>query len=591
MQNVSTMPPSSQAEIEPQPSAGGTVTWACTPGFPPVFIFPFTDAGHFGIRNLFEFQALMYRPLYWCGKGGMPVVDYDLSLAGPPEWSADARTATITVKPYRWSNGETVNAESVMLWMHLFEVNKSAHGGYVPGYFPDNLVSYRAIAEDKVAFAFDRAYSRNWVLMNQLSLITPMPKAWDRSADGPADATHDKRDAAAVYAYLMERNADKDSFATSPIWNVVNGPWRLKAYSRESGAVFVPNEHYSGPVKPRLTEFRQIPTASDEAEFELLRRGSVQIGFLPFERVTEPTTDPRVGGSNPLAPDYRLIPQVLYSIPYFPLNLNNPTVAGHIFRQLYFRQALQSALDQEGAIRDIYKGYGYPTTGPIPLLPPSELLSPHRHVPPHPFSVETARRLLTENGWDVSRTPGRCVRPGTGPGQSGEGIELGAELRFTMRYAEGHPTLTRLMRRFRDDAARAGIEITLSEIDGDSLVAEDTTCTPGPDSPCLWQMSDWNGGWVYGPGFYPTGEFLFKSGAGVNFGSFSDPVVDALIDATVTSDDVGALHTYQDHVAEQVPVIWMPNFPLRLLEVASDLKGVEPLNPFGLINPENWYYE
>jgi peptide/nickel transport system substrate-binding protein len=588
--------PQTSASAEPRPRDGGTVTWACTPGFPPVFIFPFTDAGHFGIRNLFEFQALMYRPLYWCGKHGRPEVDFDLSLAGPPRWSSDGLTATVTVKPFRWSNGEVVDADSVMLWMHLFEVNKAAHGGYVPGYFPDNLTSYRAVAGDQVAFTFDRPYSREWVLMNQLSLITPMPKAWDRTADGPADATHDKRDAGAVYAYLMACNEDKEHFATSPIWSVVNGPWRLKSYGRREGAVFVPNEHYSGPVKPRLAEFRQIPTESDDAEYALLQAGprgpgSVQIGFLPFDRVEEPTTDPRTGGPNPLAPDYRLIPQVLYSIHYFPLNLNNPTAAGRIFRQLYFRQALQSVLDQDGAIRDVYKGYGYRTTGPIPLLPPSDLLSPRRREEPYPFSVERARALLTDNGWDLSTTPGRCVRPGPGRGNCGEGVGLGDELSFTMRYAEGHPTLTRVMERFRDDAARAGIEIRLSEVDGDTLVAEDTTCTPGPASPCLWQMSDWNGGWVYGPGFYPTGEFLFKTGAGVNFGSYSDAATDALIDATVTRDDLGALHAYQDHVAEQVPVIWMPNFPLRLLEIASDLKGVEPLNPFGLITPENWYYE
>jgi peptide/nickel transport system substrate-binding protein len=580
------------ARPDGEPSPSGTVTWACTPGFPPVFIFPFADPGHFGIHNLYEFQALMYRPLYWCGKDGPPVLDYDLSLGGVPDWSADGRTVNITTKPYKWSNGEVVNADSVMLWMHLFEVNKAAHGGYVPGYFPDNLVSYRAVADDKVEFTFDRVYSHNWVLMNQLSLITPMPKAWDRTAAGQADATHDKCEARAVYAYLMERNEDQETFATSPIWGVVNGPWRLSAYSRTEGATYVPNEHYSGPVKPRIAEFRQAAMASDEAEYELLKRGphapgGIQVGFLPFEHVAEPTGDPSQGGPNPLAPDYRLIPQVLYSIHYFPLNLNNPTAAGRVFRQLYFRQALQSVLDQDGAIRDIYKGYGYRTTGPIPLLPASDLLSPNRLEEPYPFSVERARKLLSANGWDLSRTPGRCADPA----RAGEGIAAGDELRFSMRYAEGHPALTQLMRRFRDDAALAGIEIVLSEVDGDTLVAEDTTCTPGPDSPCLWELSDWNGGWVYGPGFYPTGEFLFKSGSGVNFGSYSDATVDALIDATVTSDDVERMHAYQDHVAEQVPVIWMPNFPLRLFEVASELKGVEPLNPFGLIMPENWYYE
>src|ERR1700710_2258753 len=71
------------------PIRGGSVAWAGQPGFPPATIFPFTPPERIGIRNLFEFQALMYRPLYWLGRDGKPEVDPDLSLAEPPQWSAD----------------------------------------------------------------------------------------------------------------------------------------------------------------------------------------------------------------------------------------------------------------------------------------------------------------------------------------------------------------------------------------------------------------------------------------------------------------------------------------------------------------------
>jgi peptide/nickel transport system substrate-binding protein len=584
--------------VPARPAGGGTVTWACTPGFAPVFIFPFTPPDFYGVANLHEFQTLMYRPLYWYGTDGKPVVDDDLSLAEPPEWSADGRTATITIRPYRWSNGETVNADGVLFWMHLLEAERTNFGGYSPGYFPDNLVSYGKVAENRVSFTFDAAYSRNWVLMNQFSTITPLPKAWDRTAAGPADCTNDKAQAPAVYAYLRAHNDDRSNWADSPIWSVVNGPWRLKRYTIDGAqgeAVVVPNETYSGPNKPYLSEFRLVSTASDEAAYDLLRKGGtgpdgIQVGFLPFEAVTEPTDDPGTGGPNPLAEHYTLIPQLTYKIHYFPINFNNPTVAGRIFRQLYFRQALQSVLDQDGAIRDVYKGYGYPTNGPVPVLPDSDLISPRGHHSPYPFDIPKARRLLVANGWDVSVTPGVCVNPGTGPGHSGAGIEAGDRLSFTMRYAAGHPALTTVMRKFAADAAAAGIEIILTEVEASILVREDTTCTPGPDTPCQWQFTDWNGGWGYGPGFYPTGEALYKTGSGVNFGSYSDPRADELIARTVTSDDLADLYEYQDYIAEQVPVIWMPNFPFRLLEVAHGLRGVEPLNPFGLINPENWYY-
>ena len=36
--------------------------------------------------------------------------DYANSIGEPPEWSEDGRTVAITVKPWKWSNGETLCA-------------------------------------------------------------------------------------------------------------------------------------------------------------------------------------------------------------------------------------------------------------------------------------------------------------------------------------------------------------------------------------------------------------------------------------------------------------------------------------------------
>jgi len=189
------------------PVRGGTACWACHVGFPPSTIFPFTPPERMGIRNLFEFQTLMYRPLYWLGRDGQPGVDYDLSLAYPPEWSGDGLSVTVTLKPWKWSNGETICADNVMFWINMMVVKASRYGGYSPGYLPDNLTSCQKVAEDKVRFDFDRAYSKTWVLMNQLTLITPMPRAWDRTAhDAPANASADLADIPAVYDYLVAQN-------------------------------------------------------------------------------------------------------------------------------------------------------------------------------------------------------------------------------------------------------------------------------------------------------------------------------------------------------------------------------------------------
>jgi peptide/nickel transport system substrate-binding protein len=599
---VTTM--TAEPAARPRPVRGGTASWACNPGFPPSTIFPFTPPERMGIRNLFEFQTLMYRPLYWLGRDGEPGVDYALSPAEPPEWSEDGLSVTVTVKPWQWSNGETMCADNVMFWLNMMVVKSSRYGGYSPGYLPDNLASYEKVAENQVRLTFDKRYSPDWVLMNQLTLITPMPRAWDRTAhDRPANASADLADVPAVYDYLVAQNGawtDEDNrlrttWPDSPVWSVVSGPWRLRSFDLDGTVVFRPNERYSGPNKPRLDEFRLVPMESDEVEYARLKAGphgpdAIQVGYLPYGLDTGAAdgSGSASAGGNPLAGDYRLVPQNVFLINYMPLNFENPTVAGRIIRQTYFRQALQHTLDQDTAIREIFHGYGYRTTGPVPTVPDNKYVSPaQRGGEPLPFDIGRARELLRENGWDVSTTPAVCVRPGSGPGEAGEGVEAGDKLSFSLRYIAGRTSLTLLMRQFKADAAAAGIELRLEEVYGSAMVAQDHA-EAGADNPRLWEIQCWNGGWVfYGQ---PTGEVLFKTGAGSNYGKYSDPAADELIERTVAGGGTEALHAYQDYLAEQVPTVWAPGFPLRVFAVAEHLHGVEPVNPYGMLMPENWYY-
>ena len=62
--------PSSPAATGGTKVQGGTVTWAEAPSTPPNYIFPFMSLAFFSVNNISQFQQLMYRPLYWFGKGG-----------------------------------------------------------------------------------------------------------------------------------------------------------------------------------------------------------------------------------------------------------------------------------------------------------------------------------------------------------------------------------------------------------------------------------------------------------------------------------------------------------------------------------------
>ena len=99
----------------------------------------------------------------------------------------------------------------------------------------------------------------------------------------------------------------------------------------------------------------------------------------------------------------------------------------------------------------------------------------------------------------------------------------------------------------------------------------------------------WWGGWAYdGPGFEPTGEPLFATGAGSNSGNYSDPTMDMLIDETHTSSSMTVFDQFATYAAQQLPYIWVP-FNYRIYAVNAKLRGVN-FNPLYTFLPEYWYW-
>ena len=78
--------------------------------------------------NLFDFQYLMYRPLYWFGQGSQPVVNNSLSVANLPQFSGTK--VTITLKHYMWSNGTPVTAQDVVFWLNMELAEPADYGAY-----------------------------------------------------------------------------------------------------------------------------------------------------------------------------------------------------------------------------------------------------------------------------------------------------------------------------------------------------------------------------------------------------------------------------------------------------------------------------
>ena len=570
--------------------AGGTATWALQPSAVPNYIFPFDSSTYFSTVNEEEFQYLMYRPLYWFGNGASPTLNTSLSLADPPAYNG--KTVTITMKGWKWSNGETVSAQDLLFWIHMMQAVAPADwGDYVPGLIPSNISNVKAVNSTELTLTMDKAYNPTWFTYNELSQLTPMPLAWDRTAAGPSNCVAVVSDCAKVYSYLDSQSKALSSWASSPIWSVVDGPWKLASFNPDGNSAFVPNKAYSGPVKPTLAEFEEVPFTTESAEYNVLQAGAaggqkLDIGYLP---TTDAPTKPAGAavGANPLS-GYTLAPLIQWAINYFPVNFQSTTGNAAVIKQLYFRQALQYLMNQKAIIDGPLHGYAAYTVGPVGTFPATSYLSPAGKLgDPFPFNPAKAKSLLASHGWQVVPNG---VTTCQNPSLCGPGVSQGHQLVFSLPYATGVNWIESEMTQLQSNASLIGIKLNLEPKPFDQVVAIGAPNCVVAHTSCDWDMADWGGGWSFVPDYYPSGETLFESGSGANSGGYSNPQNDSLINQTLTSNSLTPLYNWQNFLSTQLPFIWQPNGAYELTEVTDSLHGVLPQSTTGNLNPENWYF-
>ncbi|MGH9170347.1 MAG: ABC transporter substrate-binding protein [Acidimicrobiales bacterium] len=617
---------------------GGTVYWAQGAQAKPNWIFPFASLSYFSVTNLTQFQELMYRPLYWFGSptSAAPDVDFALSTANAPVWNSSSSEVTISLKGWKFRSGQVVDAQAVIFWLNMMKVEGAANwAGYAEGpkQFPGNIKSYEAASPTatSLTITLNGTYNQSWYLYNELSQITPMAEAWDVTSltatpgsGGCGTVLNGKqmtgtetsilKDCAAVWKFDTDNggtathaqmSGDIDTYGTNPLWQSgTDGPWILSGFNGSSGeATFTPNTLYNGPQKPYISKFVELPYTTSAAEFNALAAGgsqAPQVGYLPSSNTPQKTsTNPLSPGANAsqLTSSYNLVINPTWSINYFPENFDSTKGAdghaGSVFKQLYFRQTLQEMVNQTGIISDYFKGYGVPTYGPVPVYPTNNFAAGAELETggPYPFSETNAVNNLKKNGWNV--VPGgtsTCAKAGTASGDCGAGIPAGTPLTFSEVYVGGDPTLESEVNYEVSEWAKAGIKVTTKQTTFDDVLGIAAACLPKITASCQnWDMANWGGGWLFAPDYLPTGEEIFATGAGSNSGNYNDPKNNSYIIQTNTSTSKSIFTTWENYLADQLPVIWQPD-GVGETEIAKDLGGVTPINALANLDPEYWYF-
>ena len=397
----------------------GTITVAEPPGATPTWIFPVTPGANGSVYTAYSFQFEMWRPLYWFPNGAKIEQDPAMSMASNPTWSNGNKTVTVKLKNWKWSDGQPVTSKDAEFFVDMtkaaVKVSAADYSQYVPKTgIPDQVVSMSTPDDHTLVINLNKAVNPTWFFENQLAGISPLPvHAWAKaSASGPILDPNNPANAAKIYKFLAAQSKSVTTYSTNPLWQVVDGPYKLTSFNNTTGAFTMsPNAGYSGPHSAKQSKLSAVPFTSDTAEWNAIKSGNIDQGYVPAADL------PQVDS---IKSNYNVFGYPGFGFNYVAFNFKDKTGDfNNIVAQLYVRQAFAHLEDEAGYIKAFFHGAGGQAYGPVPAIPPSPFTPASATQNPNPFSISDASKmLLTAHGWTVH--PGGtsvCTKAGSGSGR------------------------------------------------------------------------------------------------------------------------------------------------------------------------------
>jgi peptide/nickel transport system substrate-binding protein len=581
------------------PINGGTVSIAEQPGAGPNWIFPITPAANASVFTINQFQAYMWRPLWWAPVGATPEIDYTQSIAQKPVFSNDNKTVTIKLNSnWKWSDGQPVTSKDVLFYIDEVEaavkLNPANFSNYTPGLYPDFFSSVTAPDAHTVVLNIKKTYNQDFLFLDELALTVPLPwHAWAKtSASGPIVSNFGNlKTDEAIYNFLASQAKSLGTYTTNPLWQVVDGPFKLKQCGQAcfdpatGGNKMVPNPNYSGPAKAHIAELDNVAFTSISAEFNQLLTGQLTVGFVDFSDL------PQV--SKLKAQGYTVWGYPDYSFSYMAYNFKDTTGNfDKIIGQLYVRQALAMLQNEKQIVqsRGAFDGAAGEAYGPVPAIPAGPFAPKNALNNPFPYNPQKAATILKDHGWNVQ--PGgttTCQKAGSGPNECGAGIPAGTPLSWNVIYGNSPPVIATQVEQVASVAKQyCGINMSLKS-DTFNYIIGNLSDASNPDNVNKWAMQDFGG---FTDSLYPTTNELFNTTGSYNIGGYSDPTADKDINASVNSLDNNAVYDELSYITAQQPGMFQPNADL-IFAFKTNLHG--PAASFAdasqyQYSPEYWYF-
>ena len=328
--------------------------------------------------------------------------------------------------------------------------------------------------------------------------------------------------------------------STASFYNVVDGPFRLASFQLGRDTVFVPNKRFEGR-RPEISRL-VVDALPGINPLLALHAHTVDAATLPAEL---DSVREHLGRAKRL--DLGAFPITAALTP----NLVNPDK--RFLADARVRQAIASAIDQEGIIRTAYHGLGTPQWGFVPAASvrfvPPEWRNGHG---PFPFDPARADALLETAGYHRA--------------SNGIRVGHGERLAFTVLVTAGSDEALIVLQLIQADLRRVGIAMSISQLAFNQLLARTLGPATGWDAVLFG----------YSGGGFPDGTQYFASDSEENSGHFRDPKMDRLLEEAVSQPGLEATYAVERYAEQEQPIFFLPQ-PDPVVLVSPGIEGIRAL--------------
>ncbi|HEY3241954.1 MAG TPA: ABC transporter substrate-binding protein [Phycisphaerae bacterium] len=244
--------------------------------------------------------------------------------------------------------------------------------------------------------------------------------------------------AALRFAPGQEDSFNNSTFHREPIGT---GPYKLVEWVQNDKLVLRRNDDYWGP-KPQVKEIRYLILKDQEAAFQTLLKGDLDVHQLNAQQWNTLQNDPNLRG--------KFNSQRIARMASFQIYWNNRRPP---FDDARVRKALSHLVPRDRFIQNVLTGAAEPVTGPFYFKSPSYDGS----LAPYAFDPQAAAKLLADAGWKDTDEDGFLDKDGK-------------RFEFTFLCTAGVSNWHDLSEMLKEELANAGIVMNIQPVEWATLL-------------------------------------------------------------------------------------------------------------------------